>query len=158
MASTSSLSHFFSASRHYLVLGASASPGKFGYKVLNWYIQHQLPVTPLNPTTPEILGLATKPNVTAALNALSTTSKGDISSVGMSVITPPSVTLHVLSDIRAWNLAQNSTIKVDAVWFQPGSYDNSVLQAAEDAGIKYIVAYDDCILVLGNNYLRQSNI
>lgn len=43
-----SANNFFLA-KHFAVAGASTNPSKFGYKVLAWYKQHDLPVTPINP-------------------------------------------------------------------------------------------------------------
>ncbi|KAJ3399703.1 hypothetical protein HDV05_001571, partial [Chytridiales sp. JEL 0842] len=82
---------FFSKATSYAVVGASADPSKFGNKVLKWYIQHNLPVVPVNPKSPEIESI---PCITSlsALPSPSTTS--------VSVITPPAVTLSVLKEAQ----------------------------------------------------------
>jgi predicted CoA-binding protein len=164
MASTSSLDHFFTASRHYLVAGASQDPTKFGHKVLKWYQAHSLPVTPLNPSRAEILGLAASPSITAFYNNNKNTNSSSqgkaFNSLAVSFVTAPNVTLRILDEIKQINAAaaKSATPQVEAVWFQPGSYNNSVLEAARAAGVPYVIAYDDCILVLGVTYLQKSKL
>lgn len=164
MASTSSLDHFFNSSRHYLVAGASQDSSKFGHKVLKWYQAHTLPVSPLNPSRPEILGLAASPSITEFYNKhnSSPNTKGkSFDSLGVSFVTAPNVSLRILEEIKQINAAaagKNSMPRIEAVWFQPGSYNNSVLEAARAAGVPYVIAYDDCILVHGATYLEKSKL
>lgn len=177
MASTSSLDQFFTASRHYLVAGASKDPSKFGNKVLKWYKAHALPVTPLNPGSSEILDIPTAPSITFFYNTTTTattTKKGSSSnnnddekgvpasrSLAVSFVTAPNVTLSILNEIKAINAAaaKNSILpRVEAVWFQPGTYNNSVIEAARAANVPYVIAYGDCILVIGETYLQKSKL
>lgn len=130
----------FSSTRKYAVIGASANPSKFGYKVLKWYTDRKLPVYAVNPKKQEILGVET----TTSLNELLANNK--ISELSLSFITPPEVTFSTINSIDSNNLN-----KVKMIWFQPGSFDSKVLKIVEKLGLKCI--YDDCILVSGDSKL-----
>lgn len=90
--------------------------------VLVWYLEHNLPVIPLNPGTPAITfrgsrGRADVPTRKAA---------GDLESAsqtGLSIITPPAVTRKVLAEAKEAG--------VRAVWLQPGSFDAALLEEAK---------------------------
>ncbi|KAI9774528.1 MAG: hypothetical protein M1840_002775 [Geoglossum simile] len=108
---------FFSSPR-FAVVGASQDPAKFGHKVLAWYLDHALPVTPINPRAASITisGIAhpTVPSVSALPSPEETS---------VSIITPPAVTLAVLREAKAAG--------VPAVWLQPGSFDSEGLAYAK---------------------------
>jgi predicted CoA-binding protein len=122
-----------------------------------WYVHHNLPVTPINPTTPHIAhstypvtaaSTPTVPSVRALPNPTSTS---------LSVVTPPAATLTLLRD--AWHAG------VPAVWLQPGTYDESVLEFARaDGRFAAVVAGEDersagdegwCVLMDGNRGLSE---
>lgn len=89
-APESALRSFFLSPR-FAVLGASSNPSKYGHKVFRWYIDHSLPVTPINPTSSSItIGPAEYPTL-SSLSQLPNPKE-----TGLSVITPPSVTLKML--------------------------------------------------------------
>jgi len=106
---------FFRATQ-YAVVGASADRSKFGNKVLRWYIDRHLNVTPVHPSQSSIEGYkATKiladvmdqaPNPFEALT-------------GVSIITPPSISLKVLQD-------SISDKRISGFWLQPGAADATV--------------------------------
>lgn len=92
----------FFASSHYAVVGASTNRAKYGNRVLRWcvlglparvgtqltlqttrYLDHNLPVDPINPREAQIEGLP----VLSSLTQLK-----DPASTSISVITPPAVT------------------------------------------------------------------
>ncbi|KAI9678242.1 MAG: hypothetical protein M1817_006187 [Caeruleum heppii] len=112
----------FFSSTHFAVAGASNDARKYGYQVLQWYTSHTLPVTPLNPTTPAITithlpppheslqTLPTKPSV-------SSLPASELLLTSLSIITPPAVTLKVLTEAKEAG--------VRAVWLQPGSFDEA---------------------------------
>ncbi|EEH07467.1 conserved hypothetical protein [Histoplasma capsulatum G186AR] len=144
--------HFFSSPR-FAVAGASTDPSKFGYKILAWYHQHSLPVTPLNPRASEI-ALPSKTYSTlpspSALPAPTQTS--------LSIVTPPKVTLAVLKEAKA--------VDVPAVWLQPGTFDDEVLEyarenfraavAGEEAGSNGSEGW--CVLVDGEDALEAAGV
>ncbi|KAL4978576.1 CoA binding domain-containing protein [Aspergillus desertorum] len=109
---------FFSSPR-FAVAGASNDSRKFGYKLLAWYHQHSLPVTPLNPRSPSIqLSPLHLYDTVASPRLLSSPSQ-----TSLSVVTPPAVTLPLLQEAHS--------VGVPAVWLQPGTFDKAVLDFAQ---------------------------
>lgn len=87
------------------------------FLVFAWYHGHSLPVTPLNPKSPEIsLPSRTYPTVASpsALHSPSQTS--------LSIITPPKATMKILQEAK--------DVNVPAIWLQPGSFDDDGLEYA----------------------------
>lgn len=130
---------FFEPNIKYLVLGASTNPSKFGNRILKWYISNNLPVVPINPTNDEVLGIKAYPTLNTYLNASG-------AEVSISVVTPPSVSLEMLKDVK-------NVKKIHSVWFQPGSYNATVVEYVKELGIDVIVG--DCILVNGKQLLAN---
>lgn len=108
---------FFSSPR-FAVAGASSDPTKFGHKIFAWYLDHSLAVTPLNPTKNTITvgpkDYKTTPSPSTLPHAAETS---------LSIITPPSVTKTLLHEAQ--------TAGVRAVFLQPGSFDDAVLDEAK---------------------------
>ncbi|KAK2807226.1 hypothetical protein FQN50_005513 [Emmonsiellopsis sp. PD_5] len=141
---------FFSSPR-FAVAGASSEPRKFGYKILAWYHQHSLPVTPLNPKSPEI-ALPSKTYATVA----SPSALASPSQTSLSLVTPPRATLKILQEAKE--------VGVPAVWLQPGTFDDEVLAYARD-NFKAAVAGDGgngsegwCVLVDGEDALAAAGV
>jgi predicted CoA-binding protein len=120
----------------YSRLGASQDPQKYGNIILKWYIKHNLPVHPINPTSPTIESLP----VTKSISALEPPS-----STSLSFVTPPKITLQSLKEA-----AQKG---VQRVWMQPGSFDDIVLAEVESLGFETVIANGRCILVEGEKGL-----
>ncbi|CAK9435746.1 uncharacterized protein LODBEIA_P04520 [Lodderomyces beijingensis] len=153
---------FFAPNRQYAVAGASANPSKFGYKILNWYLAHRLPVIPINPREEEILGQKVVADVKSVLHAIEShrdlltykTSAAD--GLSISFLTPPPVTLSTLREIGAVD-GYKDVIK--GLWFQPGSYDQAVLDLAAELGeFEKVIEEDECILVRGEEGLISANL
>lgn len=89
-------------------VGASTDRSKYGNKVLRWYLDRSMNVTPVNPKAPEVEGLETIKN----LHELSKPTE-----TAVSVITPPAVTLAVLKDAEA--------CRIPFIWLQPGKLARS---------------------------------
>lgn len=185
MSSTRALESFFRPHAVYVVTGASTDPSKFGYRILGWYAQRSLPVVPVNPKSPVIFGLPSLKTVeqvysetwaegAAAHGHLNPTyikddnssaddssslppplksAKEYVDSISISFVTPPKVSIGIVDSI-----ASNPDLKslVKAVWFQEGSFDDSVLEAAKNAGIETIIAHGKCILIEGQRSLNSS--
>lgn len=105
-------------------------------------------MTPLNPRSPSISVLNQSYNTTASPLQLS----DDPSSYSLSVITPPAVTKQLLKEAKEAG--------VPAVWLQPGSFDNEVLEYAK-AEFKAAIAGEGgrgsegwCVLVDGEEGLK----
>ncbi|KAG9203425.1 hypothetical protein G6514_002792 [Epicoccum nigrum] len=144
------LKTFFSSPR-FAVAGASSDPSKFGHRVFAWYLQHSLPVTPLNPRSPTISVLSRDHTTVPSPTALSDPPASDYS---LSVITPPAVTKQLLKEAKEAG--------VPAVWLQPGSFNDEVLKYAQ-ANFKAAIAGDGgvggegwCVLVDGEAGLKAA--
>lgn len=109
----------FFTSPLFAVAGASQDTNKFGYKVLSWYTYHSLPATPINPKTSSIAIHGTDHNL-ATVSSVSELSEP--SKTSLSIITPPSVTRKILQDAKKAG--------VQAVWMQPGTFDEEILEYA----------------------------
>lgn len=131
---------FFRPGQSYVVGGASPNPSKFGYKVLKWYVDRNLPVVALNPRKESILGLQSVETIKEVLAS----ADGEI---GLSLVTPPAVSKDIIRTISA-----DGSNKVKSIWFQPGTYDREVLDLAREAVPNII---EDCILVNGDRYLSK---
>ena len=153
---------FFGPTRQYLVAGASNNPTKFGYKILNWYLAHDLNAIPINPREEVILDQKVVPLITEVLQALKqhqdlagyplSASDG----VSISFLTPPKITVATLDEIAKVDGYRDL---VKGLWFQPGSYNQEVVDKAELLGLYDIVVYEDeCILVRGEEGMYSANL
>ena len=137
-----SANNFF-LSRHFAVVGASADTAKYGNKLIKWYQQHDLPVSPINPRASEpILGLEVLASV-ADLPKPKETS--------VSVVVPPAVTLKLLDEARNLGIAN--------LWLQPGSFDDKVMTRAKELSSELnVIAQGRCILVEGSEGASQFHL
>ena len=118
-------------------------------KVFAWYLQHSLPVTPINPRSPSVSILNANYATVSSPTALTDPSGASYS---LSVITPPAVTKVLLKDAK--------DAGVPAVWLQPGSFDKEVLEYAQE-NFQAAIAGDGeggsehwCVLVDGEEGLK----
>lgn len=144
---------FFSPSRVYAVVGATPNEHKFGFKVFNWYLARDLPVIPINPSSTHVLHVPTSQDIILALKRADEEFPGN-DGVSISFITPPKISESTLSLIEANHLGD----KVKGVWFQPGAYDDEVIQISRKLRIDPIIENDECILVSGDQYSVKSNL
>jgi predicted CoA-binding protein len=110
--------------------------------VFAWYLTHSLPVTPLNPRAASIDAFEKSHDTVASPSKLS-----DPSSTSLSVITPPKVTMAVLKEAKEAG--------VPAVWLQPGTFDDEVLEYARKE-FKAAIADGMCVLVDGEDGLKTA--
>lgn len=116
----------------FAVAGASQNRQKYGNKILRCYLHHGRKVFAINPSADEVEGLP----------AFATVSDVPDSVDGLSIVTPPHVTDHVVADaIRAG---------VNAIWMQPGAESQNAIDAAEAAGINVIHGGPCLLVVLGS--------
>jgi predicted CoA-binding protein len=121
--------------------------------VFAWYHQHAIPAIPINPGAPAITVGAEEFATTPSLSALP-----DPKQTSVSIITPPPATLKVLKEAKE--------LGIPAVWLQPGTFDDEVLQfarsKAKDGGYGGEVVAGDgggghegwCVLVDGEKGLK----
>jgi len=141
----------FFASPHFAVVGASQDRSKFGYRILAWYHQHALPVSPINPSRPSISLPSKSYDTIPSVSALS-----DPSRTALTFLTPPPVTRKVLGE------AKRAGVK--AVWLQPGSFDEASIKFAKDNFESAIGGFDQgtvggegwCVLVDGENSMTAA--
>lgn len=158
----SAIKHFFSANRQYAVAGASNNPSKFGYKILNWYIEHGLKAIPINPREEKILNQPVVANVTAVLEGLKAKkdiagySLSDKDGLSISFLTPPAITIKTLQEIGAVD-GYKDLIK--GLWLQPGSFDNDVVDMVQALGLEDVLIFQGlCILVQGESGMYSANL
>ncbi|KAK0546253.1 hypothetical protein OC846_002689 [Tilletia horrida] len=141
--SSAALKTFFT-SEAYAVVGASKDPAKFGYKVLKWYENAGLPVTPVHPKESEIEGLKT----VASLNELPS---GSAPKTSVSVITPPKVSLGVVQSAVEQG--------INAIWLQPGAEDAALVDwiKSQPSNVQEKLIYGGpCILVKGQQLAHEA--
>lgn len=148
-----SAARLFMSAPTFAVAGASSLTHKFGYKIFDWYLQHDLHAIPLNPTSSGVDVRGQTYDTVPTISKLP-----DPKNTSLSVITPPHVTAKLLAE------AKEAGIK--AVWLQPGSF--------EDAEFKYamkefpgaaIAGFEDgtvggegwCVLVDGENAMSGAS-
>lgn len=162
MSMKTRIKNFFGSKRQYAVSGASTDTSKFGYKITSWYVNHSLPVIPVNPKAPEILGKEVVSSIPSIIKHVG--SKTDIGShnlreadgLSISFLTPPHITSATLQQI-----AETEGYKdiIKGLWFQPGSYDRNVLEIAQNIGLgDKVVEEDECILVRGDEGLYSASL
>lgn len=99
------IQHTFFTAPKYAVAGASNNTSKFGYILLQWYHSRGIPVTPVTPTSTEILGLECVSDV-AKLS--------DKANTSLSIVTPPKVTRGILEQVLKEG-------ELNAIWLQVSS-------------------------------------
>ncbi|SMR54098.1 unnamed protein product [Zymoseptoria tritici ST99CH_1A5] len=110
----------FMSVKHIAVAGASSIPSKFGHQIFAWYLDHGIPAIPMNPTLSSVTVQKKEYDTIASPSKLA--SPKDTS---LSVITPPAVTAKILKEAKE--------VGVKAVWLQPGSFDDEILNYALEA-------------------------
>lgn len=136
------MDQFFRGNRIYAVVGASSNPQKYGYKVLKWYLDRDLPVVPVNINSEKILGAQSVPRIQDVRIP-------EGSDLAVSVITPPAISKELVQRLRE---AQGP---VTAIWFQPGSHTPDVIDLAK-RGVPNVIT--DCILVNGDTFLPSHRL
>lgn len=110
------------------VVGASNDRSKYGNIIVRNLMGHGYRVLPVNPSETTIEGLPAYRTLADAPAPIHIAN----------VVTPPGVTLRVLEDAAAANIA--------LVWLQDGSFDDAVLAAAGRAAFKTV--HDACIMIV----------
>lgn len=101
----------------FAVVGASNNRGKFGNKVLRAYLYNDKKAVPVNPNEDAIEGLKCVGSLTVLKEQLSS-QQMNVKDVGVSIITPPSVTRAVLQEGVSLGLRN--------FFLQPGTVDHDV--------------------------------
>ncbi|TEA14353.1 hypothetical protein C8034_v010665 [Colletotrichum sidae] len=151
--STEATARAFFSQRFFAVVGASSNPAKFGHKIFAWYLNRDIPATPINPTSATVNAAGRDHPALASLAALPSPKHTSVS-----IITPPAATLKVLREAKE--------LGVPAVWLQPGTFDDAVLEYARgEGGFEAVVAGFGggtvggegwCVLVDGDRALKAA--
>ena len=118
----------FLAGEAFAVVGASPDRSKYGNKVLRAYLQAGHQAYPVNPRATEVEGQASYPDLASLPGAVH----------GISVITPPAVTVQVIEDA--------ARAGIQRVWLQPGAESPQALARAKELGLS-VIAGGPCVLV-----------
>lgn len=117
------------------VVGASANPEKFGYKIYKLLKRYGYTVYPVNPREAEIEGqpcyasLAELPAVPGAVD----------------VVVPAAAAVEVAR--------QCDRLGIKKVWFQPGVADDAVIAEAQALGLNFI--HHNCVMVQSSKIYMQ---
>lgn len=118
----------FLAGQCFAVVGASRDRSKFGNRVLRAYLAHGREALPVHPREREVEGQPCVPSLAQLPRAVH----------GVSIITPPEVTLQVVEDALALGLRR--------LWLQPGAEHPLAVARARAAGAR-VLAGGPCLLV-----------
>lgn len=119
-----------SAATRIAVIGATNNPRKYGNIIARNLHRRGYMVLPVNPNEPDVAGLPAWPTVTDIGNPVHIAN----------FVVPPAVVLQVLAGLDPQ--------QVGVVWFQDGSFDARVVQAAEARFGRERVVAGDCIMVV----------
>ncbi|MBI2378967.1 MAG: CoA-binding protein [Deltaproteobacteria bacterium] len=111
------------------LVGASEDRSKYGNIILRDLLRKGFRVLPVNPNSRQVLGMKTSATLADA-RALSPISIADF-------VVPPEASLSIVRSLDG--------SEADVLWFQPGSYDPAVIEAAK-ASFEHVVA-GPCIMV-----------
>lgn len=124
------------ASKGFAVVGASNNPEKYGFRVVEALKKISGNVYPINPKETQILGLKVFKKVSEVRGLL------DV----VVFVVPPKVSLEVLGELR---------LKKYFFWFQPGSFDESVVDFCKENKLRFSV--DKCIIVESEKQLNSQD-
>ncbi|KAF9452781.1 NAD(P)-binding protein [Macrolepiota fuliginosa MF-IS2] len=134
MAALQNTQKKFLSSPNFAVVGASKDPTKFGTKILKWYQERKLKITPVHPKESELEGVTTVKSLKELVSP---------SETSVSIVTPAKVTLSVLKEAKE--------LGVPTLWIQPGAEDAAVVEFIKDNDLEERVIYGGpCLLVEGD--------
>ncbi|KAG9089930.1 hypothetical protein FRC06_001294 [Ceratobasidium sp. 370] len=125
----------FFKSPKFAVVGASKDQTKFGTKILKWYLDRKISVTPVHPKESELEGV----NAVKSLKELKSPKETSVS-----IITNPKVSLAILKE--------GKELDIPAFWLQPGADDEEVRKYVEEEKLQdRVVLGGPCVLVSGDS-------
>lgn len=122
------------ASKVWVVVGATVNPMKFGNKIFRRLKQAGYDTLPMNPAYSTVDGDPCYPNPSALPRV------------------PECANMVVGPDKGRLLLAPLYEKGIRLLWFQPGAYDQRLLDEASSMGFEII--YDYCVLIELNNAVR----
>lgn len=109
------------------VIGATPDSHKFGYKIYQKLKNHGYQVYGINPKYDTLEGQPLYNSLTAL----------PVKPDCIDMVVNPTLSMAALDEIKEAG--------VEYVWFQPGTFNDEVIQKAEALGLKLV--YNDCVLV-----------
>ncbi|MEG0771811.1 CoA-binding protein [Clostridium sp.] len=109
------------------LLGATPDESRFGYKILKRLAEKGYVVHGINPKYNEIEGM----NIYRSVQELPSKVEA------INIIVNPKVAMNSLEEIKKAGIKN--------LWFQPGSFDEEVINKAKEMGFN--VEYDQCLYV-----------
>ncbi|MBZ9685124.1 CoA-binding protein [Clostridium estertheticum] len=113
--------------KKWALLGASPDESKFGYKILMLLKKKGYTVYGINPKYDEINGVVIYHSLKELPEAVD----------AVSVIVNPNIALNAIDEI--------AECKIENVWFQPGSYNQEVLDKAKSNELN--IVFRECLYV-----------
>lgn len=111
--------------KKWVVVGVTEKKDKWGYKIWNTLKEHDYETYGVSPNYEEIEG-------DTIYNSLSELPEEvDV----LDMVVPPKISMNILDEAKATN--------IEYIFFQPGTYNNKVIEKASSLGFKYLL--DDCI-------------
>jgi len=111
----------------YAVVGASTNPEKYGFKVFADLLKAGYKVFAINPKQEKILGQASYASLTTVPVKIK---------IAIFVV-PPQVTWKILPQLIE--------LKIEQAWFQPGSFNQKILDYCDQHQLIYQA--DSCIMI-----------
>lgn len=107
------------------VVGVTAKKDRYGYKIFKKLMEHGYETYGVNPKYEEIDGEKVYPNLRSIPKEIEV----------VDVVVPPKATLDLLDEIKE--------LGIEYIWFQPGTFDEEVVEKAERLGLKSL--FYDCV-------------
>lgn len=112
------------------VVGASDNPARDSHRIFAYLQRHGYEVLPVNPVTPEVLGVKTVPDLAAA--------KAKWGAVDL-------VDVFRAADAAPGVAKEAAAVGAKAIWFQLGVVNPEAIRVSLDAGMDVVV--DRCIKI-----------
>ncbi|AGO12487.1 AaceriAER142Wp [[Ashbya] aceris (nom. inval.)] len=155
--SQKALAEFFGPRTVYFVIGKVYQTGHFANRIVDWFVQRELPVVPVSPNGGTMRAasnadrtLQIQPDLRSAIGALAGL---DYENVSIVFVTPPAVTLTLLSELRELR------VPLRGVWFQPGAWDSKCTEYGQTGlSLPPSRGITDCVLVNGDSNYQRSQV
>lgn len=108
------------------VVGTTANKDKYGYKIWKKLKDHGYETYGVNPNYEKIHGEKIYPSLKELPK------KVDV----IDLVVPPKISIHTLDEAKE--------LGIKYIWFQPGTFDDEVIEKAKDLG--FYILYNDCVL------------
>ncbi len=113
--------------KKWAVIGATDKKEKFGYKIFKRLLDKGYEVYPIHPKLEEIDGVACYKSIFDIKEKINV----------VNVVVNKKLSLNIVSN--------KDISKFDYIWFQPGTYDDEVIEVASKNNKNLI--YDKCVLI-----------